>query len=84
MADDILKPVRDPHLAALATLPDNLQDEALCPWKTVALICNAKDLPTLRKKFKEAKVPLVRVNSRTALPRLKHVHAYNKNREVVS
>ena len=62
-------PSPNQRLAAIEALPDQMQDDALVDWPTVAALIDYKDVEYVRHMVGKAGVPLVEVSERRRLPR---------------
>jgi hypothetical protein len=64
-------------LSPIESLPRVLQEDALVPWQTVAVVFGSKDVEHTREKFTERAIELgeklVRTGARRRLPRLRTV-----------
>ena len=77
MAENTTKP---PRLAAIETLPNDMQDQALVDWATVATLCGYKNIEHCRELVSEH-VPLVQMSERRKLPTWGNLRAFLKSRE---
>jgi hypothetical protein len=75
---DIQKPTR---LAAIEVLPDEMQDNALVDWKTVAVLLGFSDVEYARETVTAAGLPLVHVSGRKKLPRWGALRDFIRQRE---
>ena len=75
-----IKPAR---LAAIAALPNEMQDHALVDWPTFKTLCNFADTEHTRKIITEAGVPLTEISPRRKLPTWGRLRAFLSSRERV-
>ncbi len=69
------------RIAAIESLPIEMQDHALVDWKTVALITGYRDVETARETVIKAGVPLVNLTGRRTQPRWGALREFLKSRE---
>lgn len=78
---NVIKPSR---LAAIESLPEDMQDRALVDWATVAIVCAYDDVEHCREIVTKAGVPLVHISERRRLPTWGALRDWLKSRESVA
>jgi hypothetical protein len=73
--------IKSARLAAIAALPDTMQDHALVDWPTVKALCNFSDTTHARRIITEAGVPLTEISPRRKLPTWGRLRAFLASRE---
>ena len=74
--------MQDERRATIESLPAEVRDCSLVPWKTVAVILGLDDVENVREIVIAAGVPLVHVSERRKLPRWRDIRDFMDSREV--
>jgi hypothetical protein len=69
------------RLAEIEKLPEQLREDALLPWATVALMCGADDVESCRENLLRGGLKVVELSERRKLPRLGTLRAFLRERE---
>ena len=59
----------DERIKEIEAMPEHLRDSALVRWRTVAALCDQKDVKSYGKKLLRLGLPVVDLNGRERLPR---------------